>query len=341
MSRTTRLTSRSSPIMRAGDLLEQVVGQAGPIRGHRIVGGDRAQDDDVAVGALVALDPDGAHVGQDAEGLPQLPVQAGLADLVLEDRVRVAQEVQALLRGLAAHDADRQARAGERLAPDEALGSPSSAPDGADLVLEQRPQRLDELEVQVVGQPADVVVGLDRRRARAAARLDDVGVERPLDEELRALLALGELERLLLEDPDELRPMILRLASGSETPRSLSRKRSSASTATRGTWKWSRNVRTTCSPSFLRIIPWSTKTHVSWSPIARWTSSAATEESTPPERPQMTFLSPTCARMRSSCSSTMEPALHVRSHAQTSPRNVLRTSWPNGVWTTSGWYWMP
>jgi hypothetical protein len=42
----------------------------------------------------------------------------------------------------------------------------------------------------------------------------------------------------------------------------------------------------------LRIIPWSTKTHVSWSPIARWTSSAATEESTPPERPQMTFLSP-------------------------------------------------
>ena len=44
----------------------------------------------------------------------------------------------------------------------------------------------------------------------------------------------------------------------------------------------------TCSPSFLRIRPWSTNTHVSWSPIARWTSSAATDESTPPESPQIT-----------------------------------------------------
>ena len=44
----------------------------------------------------------------------------------------------------------------------------------------------------------------------------------------------------------------------------------------------------TCSPSFLRIRPWSTNTHVSWSPTARCTSSAATEESTPPERPQIT-----------------------------------------------------
>ena len=45
----------------------------------------------------------------------------------------------------------------------------------------------------------------------------------------------------------------------------------------------------TCSPSFLRIRPWSTKTQVSWSPIAWCTSSAATDESTPPQRPQMTF----------------------------------------------------
>ena len=40
----------------------------------------------------------------------------------------------------------------------------------------------------------------------------------------------------------------------------------------------------TCSPSFLRISPWSTNTHVSWSPIARCTSSAATDESTPPRQ---------------------------------------------------------
>ena len=42
MSSTTRLTSRISLIMRRGDLLEQVVRQAGPVGGHRVVGGDRA-----------------------------------------------------------------------------------------------------------------------------------------------------------------------------------------------------------------------------------------------------------------------------------------------------------
>ena len=51
-------------------------------------------------------------------------------------------------------------------------GSPSSAADLAHLVLEQRPQRLDQLERQVVGQPADVVVRLDvgGRRCRRRTR---------------------------------------------------------------------------------------------------------------------------------------------------------------------------
>ena len=79
-------------------------------------------------------------------------------------------------------------------------GRPELGADGADLVLEQRAQRLDELELEVLGQPADVVMGLDRRGARAAARLDDVGVQRALDEELR----VADLGRLLLEDADEL-----------------------------------------------------------------------------------------------------------------------------------------
>ena len=58
-------------------------------------------------------------------------------------------------------------------------------------------------------------------------------------------------------------PIALRLASGSEIPLSRARKRSSASTATSGTLKWSRKAEMTCSPSFLRISPWSTNTHVS------------------------------------------------------------------------------
>src|SRR3954471_13384408 len=182
------------------DLLEQVVRQAGPVGGHRVVGGHRADDDDRAVGALVALDADRADVGQDAERLPELAVQAGLADLVLEHEVRVTQQVEALLRGLAPDDADREPGTRERLAPDQALGQAELCADGADLVLEERAQRLDELELQVVRQAADVVVRLDRRRAGAAARLDDVRVQRALHE----VLGVAELRGLLLEDADEL-----------------------------------------------------------------------------------------------------------------------------------------
>src|SRR6185369_13018795 len=108
---------------------------------------------------------------------------------VLEDRVRVAQRVESLLRRLAADDADRKAGTRKRLAPDEPLRQAELGADGADLVLEERAQRFDELELEVLGEAADVVVGLDRRRAGAAAGLDHVGVERPLDEEARPAAA--------------------------------------------------------------------------------------------------------------------------------------------------------
>ena len=96
-----------------------------------------------------------------------------------------------------------EAGAGERVAPHHLLGQAQLLADAADLVLEQRAQRLDELEVHLLGQAADVVVRLDLRRdARLAARLDHVRVERPLDEERRP----PEPSRLLLEHPDELLP---------------------------------------------------------------------------------------------------------------------------------------
>src|SRR5579864_1985841 len=41
------------------DQLDQVVRQARPVRGHRVVGRDGADDDGIAVRALVALDADG------------------------------------------------------------------------------------------------------------------------------------------------------------------------------------------------------------------------------------------------------------------------------------------
>ena len=81
---------------------------------------------------------------------------------------------------------------------------------------------------------------------------------------------------------------------------------------------WRRKVSTTCSPSPLRIRPVSTNTQVSWGPIALCTSAAATAESTPPDRAQMTRPSPTWARMASTGASMTEAMVHAGGQPQTS-----------------------
>ncbi len=96
--------------------------------------------------------------------------------------------------------------------------------DPAYLVLEQRPQRLDERELQVVRQSADIVVALDVRRAGAAAGLDHVRVERALHEEVDAAPvspASATTSRAAASKTRmNSRPMILRFSSGSITPAS-------------------------------------------------------------------------------------------------------------------------
>ncbi len=62
----------------------------------------------------------------------------------------------------------------------------------------------------------------------------------------------------------------------------------------------------------------STKTQVSWSPIALWTSAAATAESTPPDSPQITAPSPTWAWMASTACSMIDTRVHVGRASQTS-----------------------
>ncbi len=80
---------------------------------------------------------------------------------------------------------------------------------------------------------------------------------------------------------------------------------------------------------------------VSWSPIASWISTAATEESTPPDKPQITLPLPTCARMRS-IAWRLNAAI-VQSPVQPATRWVkfLSSAPPCGVCTTSGWNIVP
>ena len=76
--------------------------------------------------------------------------------------------------------------------------------------------------------------------------------------------------------------------------------------------------------------------------MARCTTAAATAESTPPDSPQIARPSgPTCARIRSTCSSTMLTMVHVGRQPAMSCRKCSRTAWPCSVCITSGCHWTP
>src|SRR5437868_4913060 len=74
----------------------------------------------------------------------------------------------------------------------------------------QSAPRLHRPELQVLGQPADVVVRLDAGRPGAAAGLHHVGVQRALNQELDGLAAAarvgGDVAGRALERADELAP---------------------------------------------------------------------------------------------------------------------------------------
>jgi hypothetical protein len=80
-------------------------------------------------------------------------------------------------RGHRADDADGEAGPGERAAAAPSVRQAQLLADLAHLVLEQVAQRLDELEAEVLGEAADVVVGLDLWAAFVSGGrgLDDVG----------------------------------------------------------------------------------------------------------------------------------------------------------------------
>ena len=99
-----------------------------------------------------------------------------------------------------------------------ASGSPSSRPTRRTSSLNSVRSGSTSVELQVVGQAADVVVALDVGGAGAAAGLDDVGVEGALHEEVDGL-AVGpgvghHATGGLLEHPDELAPDRLALLLG-------------------------------------------------------------------------------------------------------------------------------
>ena len=171
----------------------------------------------MTVSTSVALHAHRTHVGQQHHGtLPDLLVQAGGGEFLAGDRIRASQGVQPV-GGHLADDADTETRPRERLAGNDFLGQTQLPAHRAHLVLEQQPQRLDELELQVVREAADVVMALDVGRAGATTGFHDIGVQRALHQVVDVRLAEGIAHRAL-ERPDELAADDLALALGIRHP---------------------------------------------------------------------------------------------------------------------------
>ena len=127
---------------------------------HGIPGVDRTDHDGPVVGALSVADAGGAEIGHDGEVLPDLAGQAVLCKLLPQDRVGLSHSFQAVT-GDGADTAHAEAWAREGLTVDHAVRQAQFAADNAHFILEEDAHRLDQFKVQVRGQTAGVVVGLD------------------------------------------------------------------------------------------------------------------------------------------------------------------------------------
>ena len=178
---------------------QHVVRDLGPVGGHSVDAGYRADGHDVVVSPLIAHDADRADRQQYGKELPDFAVQARAADLLIDDRFRPAENRQPFLRHGAEHP-DREPGAGERLPPDDLIRQTQLGAQHPHLVLEQFPERLDQFQFHPGRQPADIMMRLDRgRRALEADALDHIGIERALRKKIRA----ANFPRLLLEHIDK------------------------------------------------------------------------------------------------------------------------------------------
>lgn len=182
----------------ARDLLQDIPRERRALGGHEVAREDGSERDGMVVRPAVAHDADASHVRERGEVLAERLVDAGLGDLFAIDGVGLLHNLD-LLRCDLADDADAETGAGERLTIDEMLGDAKLAAGLSHLILEQEAQRLDNLlEVDAVRQAADIVVALDDG-GLAETALNDVGINRPLHEEID----LADLLRFGFKNTDE------------------------------------------------------------------------------------------------------------------------------------------
>ena len=188
--------------------------QARPVGRHAVDAVDGADGDDVLVGALVAHHAD-ASAPAAARRRPAraCSYQPARADLLVDDRVGRLQDARRAPPSTSPRMRIARPGPGNGWRPTIVGGNAEHRAELAHLVLEQLAQRLDELELHPLGQPADVVVALDRRRrALEGDRLDDVRIERALRQELDVA---DSWRASSSKTSMKVSPMIRRLRSGS------------------------------------------------------------------------------------------------------------------------------
>src|SRR5262249_52065850 len=121
-------------------------------------------------------------------------------DFLDVDFIGEPQDVELLTRDRA-WAANGKSGPGKGMPADEGLGQTQFATEHPHLVLEQFAQRLDQLHVHALGQPADVVMRLDGYRWASGERhaFDHIRIERAL----RKKLGAADFLRLCLEHIDE------------------------------------------------------------------------------------------------------------------------------------------
>lgn len=195
------------------DVLQKLEVESIGLGGHEVDRRDGTKNDDVSVNTSISLNTHSSVGIKASVGLCHLVVDACFLDHGDEDVISLPDDGHALRRDLA-NDPDGNAWAWEGMTHVEVLWNTELFTKGADLVLEELSQRLDQLETLTVHhtsrETTDVVMRLDRRRELVEAqRLNDVWVKGTLGEELNlasiggVLGCLLDLDGLFLEQVDE------------------------------------------------------------------------------------------------------------------------------------------
>src|SRR5215467_4562513 len=184
---------------------QHVVGNFRPICRHPVETRHGTDRNHVLVCSLVSHHTNRPDREKDGEGLPDVTIQPGGPDLLIHNRFCSAQDRQTLLRD-STEDSNREPWSWEWLPPDDVIGNSQFRSQHAYFVLEQFPQRLNQLEMHASRQPSDIMMRLYCGGwALEADTLDDVGIERALDQILDPPQLFGFcLEILDKQAPDDL-----------------------------------------------------------------------------------------------------------------------------------------